>query len=534
MLFKEIDIPIELINAQQDGSLVIFAGAGVSKADPSNLPDLEELTERLAENTPFQSQVKPPYEQVLGRMEALEINIRKLTYDIFSSKTSNRLHSSLLQLFHKDKVRLVTTNFDTHFSSALEKHQLKAETYYAPALPLGKSFNGLVYLHGSIKKDLKSLVLTDKDFSQAYFLDDWATKFVKDMLLHNTVLFIGYSYNDVLMDYLSRGLPKGPRFILIPENEDEKNKDWNRLGLTPITYPNGEKNHLELILGVKEWSDHLSRGIFEHERKIREIASAMPPIDKEEADYILNRIQDQQCVKYFIKYANKSEWIKWTDEKGLLRDIFDSNSQIKEFSSTQYLADWLTDQFITEHHKYLIEIIEKYNQNIQPIFWDKLACTIRKKHESFSKTENINILEFWITFLIDKATDRNNNDLLLYILDEYKFSQDLNIQKITFKIFIFLLKPKLKIMKSEMYEYFEEIKKKLKDKKELDMIHTLQGQKINIAFSLNIQDKMYIINIWNELFKNKLDIFGEELFYVLQEYIREVHDFYHLFQKIQK
>ena len=37
MWFEELNIPKDITNAQQDGSLIIFAGAGVSKANPPSL-----------------------------------------------------------------------------------------------------------------------------------------------------------------------------------------------------------------------------------------------------------------------------------------------------------------------------------------------------------------------------------------------------------------------------------------------------------------------------------------------------------------
>ena len=141
MWFKNIDIiPKEITNAQQSGRLVIFAGAGISKAKPSDLPNFKELTEKIAENTQFQGQVKSPYEQVLGQIEKTETDIRNLAHQILSSKNSNpsQLHHLILKLFNKNKVRLVTTNFDTHFSSILKEQNLDVETYYAPALPLRK------------------------------------------------------------------------------------------------------------------------------------------------------------------------------------------------------------------------------------------------------------------------------------------------------------------------------------------------------------------------------------------------------------
>ena len=145
--------------------------------------------------------------------------------------------------------------------------------------------------------------------------------------------------------------------------------------------------------------------------------------------------------------------------------------------------------------------------------------------------------------MIDKATDRNNNSLLLFILLDVlcrpqKFSQNLKIYELSLKIFQLLIKPRLKIMKSETYEYFEEIKKTLKDKEKLDIICNLQGQKASIAFSLNIKERIFIdttlISIWNKWFKERLDVFGEKLFYIFQEYIREIYGFYHLLRKDSK
>ena len=187
------------------------------------------------------------------------------------------------------------------------------------------------------------------------------------MLLNNVTLFIGYSYDDVLMNYLSRGLPKDQsKFILI--SEDKQNQNWDQIGLHPITYPNKKEGHKELILGLQEWNEHLSKGFLEHKEEIRKIASGTPPIDQQKADYILDRIQDEQCVKYFAKYATKSEWIKWVDEKSLLKDIFDPNLQMKQPQMIRSLAEWLADQFVLRHHKDLMELIAKYGSKISSYF----------------------------------------------------------------------------------------------------------------------------------------------------------------------
>src|SRR5690606_1380044 len=66
------------------------------------------------------------------------------------------LHSEILRLFGSaDKVRVVTTNFDDHFSSSARKMYRKGglNEYFAPAFPLGDDFTGLVYLHGACRNN---------------------------------------------------------------------------------------------------------------------------------------------------------------------------------------------------------------------------------------------------------------------------------------------------------------------------------------------------------------------------------------------
>jgi hypothetical protein len=47
MILDPLDIPDELLEAQERGRLVVFAGAGVSRGAPSNLPDFKGLAAEL-------------------------------------------------------------------------------------------------------------------------------------------------------------------------------------------------------------------------------------------------------------------------------------------------------------------------------------------------------------------------------------------------------------------------------------------------------------------------------------------------------
>src|SRR5688500_15248727 len=60
----------------------------------------------------------------------------------------------------------------------------------------------ITYLHGAVQRPSSRLVLTDRDFGQAYLADGWATRFLMEMFREFTVLFVGYSHQDLVMCYL--------------------------------------------------------------------------------------------------------------------------------------------------------------------------------------------------------------------------------------------------------------------------------------------------------------------------------------------
>lgn len=53
------------------------------------------------------------------------------------------------------------------------------------------------------------MVLTDADFGRAYLTEGWARRFLVEVFRQYTVLFVGYSHSDVVMNYLARASPAG-------------------------------------------------------------------------------------------------------------------------------------------------------------------------------------------------------------------------------------------------------------------------------------------------------------------------------------
>jgi hypothetical protein len=77
MRFEGIDFPKPIIEAQEKGELVIFAGAGVSIPSPSDLPDFKKLANELANDIAV-LKGDEPIDRFLGRLPPT-LNIHERT-----------------------------------------------------------------------------------------------------------------------------------------------------------------------------------------------------------------------------------------------------------------------------------------------------------------------------------------------------------------------------------------------------------------------------------------------------------------------
>ena len=348
MRIRQIDFPEPLLNSLKDEKLVVFAGAGVSMGPPSNYPSFDELTQDIGDWAGLHREESEPHERFLGRLVHQDIKIHEKAAEILSKPESQPtpLHEYLVKLFKTaNGIRIVTTNFDSHFETSCEHNYggLPA-VYRAPALPLGNDFSGIVYVHGSVRADPKWMILTDQDFGRAYLTEAWASRFLRSMFGEYTVLFVGYSHDDTVMHYLSRGLPPEgtqPRYALVPEgaNLDE----WRYRGIEPVVYPRDEGNgHSLLPEGLQGWMEWSQRGALDTEKRIQELVSSPPPLDKESIDFLEWVISDISALRFFRRHAKLPEWLNWVAERKALNPLFEF-TVVTDITSE--FIDWLCDEF---------------------------------------------------------------------------------------------------------------------------------------------------------------------------------------------
>lgn len=222
------DIPEALLQAQEEGRVAFFCGAGISY--PAGLPGFQGLVDEIyrkagTKPTPIEKEAYDLYRydatldllerRLPGQRMAVRTKLAEVLKPKLSRKGATDTHAALLQLAQNQKgaLRLVTTNFDRVFEAAAKRTKQPIQTYAAPMLPIPKNsrWNGLVYLHGALPKRpdenaLNRLVVTSGDFGLAYLTERWAARFVSELFRNYVVCFVGYSINDPVLRYMMDAL----------------------------------------------------------------------------------------------------------------------------------------------------------------------------------------------------------------------------------------------------------------------------------------------------------------------------------------
>ncbi len=391
---KEVNLPEALVSAHRARRLVIFAGAGISMGAPSNLPDFDRLSNLISGGTLTRTPDEP-LDLFLGKLQSKQVDVqaRARTFIGDPASTVSPIHAALVDLFPTaDAVRIVTTNFDSHLSTAIRERHPAADIFYAPALPLGRDFSGLVYLHGSIARR-EPLILSDGDFGQAYLSDGWATRFLMEMFVRHTVLFVGYSHQDVVMRYLARSFVGATqRFALTTAGRETF---WAHRGITPVLFPErtvGDQ-YGALADAITAWATTSKWGLLEHEARIQEVVSAPPPLEPDAADYIRSTFENDDTLRFFVAHAKTPEWLLWVEQQKGFDALFSAADVASQRS--QQIAWWFAERFALDHGQVAIDLIQRYGLTLHPT----LLYAVARRLAYFSGEISPGLIGAWSAIL---------------------------------------------------------------------------------------------------------------------------------------
>jgi len=324
-------IPDELLIARDQGRVVFFCGAGVSRAK-AGLPDFFGLAKKVT------TKLGVIADSLVLKLldEALKIEARTgvaglisadrifallerdfLVRDIEAAVASAlkpddfldlTAHNILLDLATTKEgiVRLVTTNFDRLFDDCGRN----LPSWQPPRLPdpsRAAELHGLVYLHGKVLPDYRGaegdgFVLSSSEFGRAYLSDGWATSFFRKIIERYVVVFVGYTADDPPVHYLLEGLNRTAGrlegvYAFQSGNAEDATSRWFHKGVEAIPYDESD-GHLALWCTLEAWA-HRSRnpdqwyseildkakdgpaGLFPHERgQVAHIVSTVEGLKK--------------------------------------------------------------------------------------------------------------------------------------------------------------------------------------------------------------------------------------------------------------
>jgi len=519
MIFADVKLPDEIRIALEEGRLVIFAGAGVSMPPPSSLPSFNGLAAEIC-GVPVE---KGKEDKALGKAARNGTLVHPaVARRLYNSKTHpTELHKQILRLFGTAKrVRIVTTNFDDHFSAAARtvfKKEQVAE-YYAPALPLGDDFDGIVYLHGSARVKPQSMILTDKDFGAAYLARGWARDFLVYLFSNFTVLFVGYSHNDVTINYLARGMNQAEvkrRWALVSSDlQPDETENWKHLEINVQQYPikpnNTLNKHSSLTDFFTGWAKHTKESIFDRSKRVKKIASALPPESETDSEYLDYCLHHPQLANDFCIEIRQPAWIGWMNSKGYFTNLFGDTAILDAKSTRDHervIGNWLSIYVRKRFPEQLLELIQDHHQRLTPLFSQLLGSALwasdKNKPDPYFAT--------WVSLLLSQGEQALQQSMWAYLLQKCKIPQH---SSVALRLFELLTEPRLHLRKHfDFPEIVIETKKKRKKK----------ARKIDREVTWSRESPYWLNEAWQKVFQQNLAHIAEPLVLVVTKQLTFAH-----------
>ena len=339
-------LPDELLVARDEGRVLFFCGAGVSRAN-AGLPDFLGLAKSVLRNlrvlpeSPAQKLVdeaerlKPipgvggmlPADRIFGLLERQfsVADIDRAVGDALRPHDNVNLsaHRTLLALSRSagGKVQLVTTNFDLLFEAAAPRKVPVWTPNSLPDLRGNDGFEGIVHLHGMFDASYTSpvggnLVLSSAEFGRAYLAEGWATNFIRAAIRNYLIVFVGYAADDPPVQYLLEalnriaGTPPHGLYAFQEGSDGDAKALWAQKGVRAIAYA-PDNGHASLWATLNTWVDRARDPKRWHERLIRRARRGPQALQPHERGQIahLAATEDGARSIALAKHALPASWL---------------------------------------------------------------------------------------------------------------------------------------------------------------------------------------------------------------------------------
>lgn len=270
-----IDWPPTLVTEVAERRVVVFVGAGISKAAHNSMPSwpslLGDMSKKLTKKKD-RDLVKRliRYERLLDAAELINSQLlpadrRAILEDRFKI-TPVPVADVYEHILNLDPKVCITTNYDQfieknfdHFSGGMSSHQVRSYNYDGLVSDLRSPARVILKIHGCITEP-SNIVLDKKSYFNAKSQNPGIYEAIKALCTVNTVLFLGYSMGDpdiqlILEDINAKAKSDHRHFALVPKFEHPSLRDANQhtYNVEFIEYPS--ERHDLVPKALKELAD---------------------------------------------------------------------------------------------------------------------------------------------------------------------------------------------------------------------------------------------------------------------------------------
>lgn len=484
------------------------------------MPDWKELIKDYAEYRGIKEFTSKEYltipEEVFERYGSLKYY--EIAEKRFSGKyVPNSIHRILKEM---DLTYIITTNYDTLIEDEIKNLQVVSKD---EDLPYTSSNKMLIKMHGDFKN--KNIVLKKSDYDNYEKNFQLISTLIKGLFTTNTVLFIGYSYNDTnvqqIMNWIKEILKEETRKAFLVEftekddKEEENGEQINRISLKLLT-----KNNDEIL-----YADKKGRVDYDYEKTLTE--------------FLLNIYNEKENVrqeKNFeiyknLNYLTKHNWKKLDKFSEIYIDkdrkrILNTKLEFKDIEKYEEIL-------FKSRIKKVVQNINRSEKEILIPFSEK-GITPKRKEQKNILEEKIEVEEKFLKIICDYDYENFQN-----LVEEYKENNNINKYVIVYGYLFFKKINKAKEIIKSMIE--EKENSNVKNEKIIwnnfilsiiefqEIIYVKNNLNENKSFK-KIEENLK--NKYFEYFKYETELFNEIFKYSTLEAINK--EINRLFDKVRK
>lgn len=299
------EIPEEIINAIDNGNLLLFVGAGVSKL--IGYPLWLELGEKLAKKAYVEHLLSLSEKEILlgGGFTPMQIvsilvrrfddkepglGIKRVINELSpSEKINNKKASEIATYLSSYNATIVTTNADESLESAdlLSERKVLKNFRNFDYDNFGK--NSIIHLHGDVS-DPNGMVFTNEQYAEAYNVENKFGQKLNALFKKDwTILFVGYGVSEfeLLRYFLNYKNDKVRRMFMLDGYlaKDRIKYDFNleyykSLGIYLLPYSREKNDYDQLLHVLKAWDKEVKTRTFAativRESNIKDMTSKKP------------------------------------------------------------------------------------------------------------------------------------------------------------------------------------------------------------------------------------------------------------------